>query len=171
MIKVLEVPVPQASSLLRTLKTVHFSDAYQTKCNPKLNVQDAYEAIFGHSPQWVRSLLTVRGMVASVLGLKHVADADFSRAPGENYQVTQRVGLFSVQSNESNELIVGDNDKHLDFRISIYRSSANGVEIVTVSTVVEIHNAVGRLYMLVVKPFHRLIARSMLQKAANANRL
>lgn len=171
MLKVQEVPVPDASSLLRTLKAVHFSDAYQTQCNPKLNVQDAYEAIFGHSPQWVRSLLTIRGVVASTLGLKHVADGDFSRAPGENYQVTQRVGLFTVQSIESNELIVGDNDKHLDFRISICRSSANGVEMVTVSTAIEIHNAVGRLYMLVVKPFHRLIARSMLQKAANAGRL
>jgi len=119
--------------------------------------------------------MAVRGAVAFALGLKHEPDGNFQRVPGgvpgSRYQIGQRVGLFSIQSNEPNELIVGDNDKHLDFRISIYRSSTHGVETVTVSTTVEIHNAVGRLYMLVVKPFHRFIARSMVQRAADAGRL
>lgn len=171
MLKVQEVSVPNSSSLLQKLKAVHFSDAYQTQCNSILNVQDAYEAIFGHSPQWVKNLLKIRGVLASTFGLKHGVVGDFSRAPSENYRVTQRVGIFTVQSIKSNELIVGDNDKHLDFRISIFRSSVNGVEMVTVSTAVEIHNTLGKLYMFIVKPFHRYIARSMLQRAVDAGRL
>jgi hypothetical protein len=115
--------------------------------------------------------MKIRGVIASALGLKHVGAGDFSRAPGANYQIGQRVGLFSVRSNEPNELIVGDNDKHLDFRISIYRSSVDGVDIVTVSTAVEIHNKIGKLYMLAVKPIHQLLARSMVQNAVNAGRL
>ena len=176
MIQVLAVPVPDASGLLRTLKAVHFCDAYQTSiCNPKLSVQNAYEGIFGHSPLWVQTLMTLRGVVASALGLKHEANDHFQDIHGGNsgasYYVGQRVGMFLVKSIETNELIVGDDDKHLDFRISILRSTTNGVEMVTVSTAVEIHNTVGGLYMLVVKPFHRVIAKSMVQRAANAGRL
>jgi hypothetical protein len=73
--------------------------------------------------------------------------------PEARYDIGQRVGMFSIRSIEPNELIVGDNDKHLNFRLSIYRSSLNGVEIATVSTAVEIHNSVGKIYMVVVKPF------------------
>ena len=101
----------------------------------------------GDLPRWVETLMAVRGAVAFALGLKHEPDGNFQRVPGgvpgSRYQIGQRVGLFSIQSNEPNELIVGDNDKHLDFRISIYRSSTHGVETVTVSTAVEIHNADG----------------------------
>lgn len=175
--RVIEVPVPDSSSLFRALKVVHFCDAYQTSLfNPKLSVQDAYEAVFEHAPRWVGTLMAMRGVVVSALGLKHVSNDNYQRVPGGGvqgvrYQIGQRVGLFSIQSIEPNELIVGDNDQHLDFRISIYRSSTHGVETVTVSTAVEIHNVVGRLYMLVVKPFHRFIARSMVQRAADAGRL
>jgi hypothetical protein len=174
--RVIEVPVPDSSRLFRALKVVHFCDAYQISLyNPKLNVQDAYEAVFGHAPRWVAALMAVRGVVAYALGLKHAANGVFQRVSGgvqgARYQIGQRVGLFLIQSIEANELIVGDNDKHLDFRISIYRSTMHGVETVTVSTAVEIHNAVGRLYMLVVKPFHRFIARTMMQRAADAGRM
>jgi len=176
MSRVIEVAVPDSSSLFRALKGVHFCDAYQISLrNPKLSVQDAYEAVFGHAPRWVAALMTVRGMVAYALGLKHAANGDFQSVSGgvqgARYQDGQRVGLFLIQSIEPNEIIVGDNDKHLDFRISIYRSTMHGVETVTVSTAVEIHNAVGSLYMTLIKPFHRFIARTMVRRAADAGRL
>jgi hypothetical protein len=79
--------------------------------------------------------------------------------------------MFSIRSIEPDELIVGDNDKHLDFRLSIFRSRVNGVEMATVSTAVEIHNTVGKIYMVVIKPFHHCITRAMIQRAVNAGRL
>ena len=172
MSQVAEVPVPVACNLLHALKAVHFCDAYQTALsNPKLSPQDVYEAVLGCTPGWVKMLLKMRGIVASILGLRHEGVADFQLTPKARYQIGQRVGMFSIQSIEPNELILGDNDKHLDFRVSIYRSSLNGVEMATVSTAVEIHNTIGRLYMLVVKPFHRAITRAMVQRAVNAGRL
>ena len=116
-------------------------------------------------------LFKMRGIVASMLGLRHQGVAGFQLAPDARYEIGQRVGMFTIRSIEPNELIVGDNDKHLDFRLSIFRSSLNGVEMVTVSTAVEIHNTVGKIYMVVVKPFHRYIARAMIQRAVNAGRL
>ena len=169
---VIEVPVPVASNLLHALKAVHFCDAFQASVsNPELGPRDAYRAVFACAPAWVSLLMKMRGMVASMLGLRHGGEAGFDVSSDARYEIGQRVGRFSVRSIERNELIVGEDDKHLDFRISIYRSSLNGVETVTVSTAVEIHNAIGRMYMLVVGPFHRYIARTMMQRAAKTGRL
>ena len=169
MSRVVEVPVPDNSNLLSQLKKTDFCDAYQVSLSkPQLSVQDAYKAVFGHPPSWVNTLMSVRGVIATAFGLKHESNGDF---PETNYQVGQRVGLFTIQSIATDELIVGDNDTHLDFRISILKSSIKGIETVTISTAVETHNTVGRLYMLIVKPFHQFIARLMLQRAANAGRL
>jgi hypothetical protein len=71
----------------------------------------------------------------------------------------------------TNELIVGDDDRHLNFRISVYRSSSNGAEVVTISTAVQINNPVGTAYMAAIKPFHKYLARLMLQRAVDAGRL
>jgi hypothetical protein len=37
---------------------------------------------------------------------------------------------------------------------------------VTATTLVRTHNLVGRLYLLVITPFHRVIVRTMLAQAA-----
>jgi|SRR5450755_320040 len=172
MSQVKKVPVPVACTLLLTLKAVHFSDAFQAPVsNPELSPQDAYQAVFACAPAWASLLLKMRGMVAPLLGLRHTSKADFEVASGARYEIGQRVGRFLIRSIDRKELIVGENDKHLDFRISIYRSSMNGAETVTVSTAVEIHNTIGRIYMLVIEPFHRCIARAMMQRAVNAGRL
>jgi hypothetical protein len=169
MSRVVEIPVPDNSSLFCQLKKTDFCDAYQVSLSkPQLSVHDAYIAVFRDPPSWVNTLMSVRGVIATVFGLKHEASGGFL---DDNYQVGQRIGLFTVQSITTNELIVGDNDTHLDFRISVLKSSIQGIETITVSTAVEIHNTVGRLYMLLVKPFHRFIAKLMLQRAANAGRL
>ena len=172
MSQVIEVPVPVACNLLHALKAVHFCDAFQAPVsNPELGPQDVYRAVFACVPAWVRVLFKVRGIVASMLGLRHGGDAGFLLAPDASFQIGQRAGMFSIRSIEPNELIVGDNDKHLDFRLPIFRSTSNGIEVATVSTAVEIHNTVGKIYMVVVKPFHRYIARAMIQRAVNAGRL
>jgi len=172
MSQVMEVAVPVACNLVRALKTVHFCDAFQARLSkPELGPVDAYRALFACTPVWVKALVKIRGMVAGVLGLRHGGAAGFQLAPDATFEVGQPAGMFSIRSIEPGEVIVGNNDKHLDFRISIYRSSSNNVEMVTVSTAVEIHNTMGRIYMFVIKPFHRCIARAMVQGAIDTGRL
>ena len=108
-----EVPTPVACNLLDASKVVHFADAYQTAVsNPKMSHR---------APGWVKMFLKIRGIVASILGLRYERVAVLQLASEARYQIGQRVGMFSIQSIEPNELILGDNDKHLDFRVSIYR--------------------------------------------------
>lgn len=106
------------------------------------------------------------------LGLMHPFSTS-STSPEEVpvFQPGVRVGPFTVQSISEQELIVGDDDRHLNFRISALKSERAGQIFLTISTVVEIHNKLGRLYMFVVKPFHRFIAPFMVPRAMNRGRL
>lgn len=170
------VPVPAACSLLSTLPVVDFCDAYQARLTAnEMTVQDAYMAVFAHAPGWVDGLMQLRGKVANALGLQHVMNDELKQMANSgqpaNFRVGQRLGLFTVRAISADEMIVGDDDKHLNFRISVYRASSQGVATLTVATAVQIHNTMGQLYMVAVKPFHRLIARSMLQRAVDAGRL
>jgi len=80
-----------------------------------------------------------------------------------------RVGLFKIYSTSATEIVLGEDDKHLDFRVSVLCSGeapmASKRQLV-VSTVVHCHNRLGRIYILLIAPFHRLVVQSSLRRAA-----
>jgi Protein of unknown function (DUF2867) len=174
--KVSEVPIPSSSAILTVLKQVHFSDAYEASiARPNIDAQGAYAAIFGPKPGWITLLLRLRGVFANIVGLKHPVITEVGAIdPGEGrrpYRVGDRVGLFGVQSISAKELILGVDDRHLNFRVSVLRSLQNDTEKVTITTVVELNNGLGRVYLFVIKPFHKLIVRAILQDALDAGRI
>ncbi|MNW14246.1 hypothetical protein D3C71_2124160 [compost metagenome] len=61
---------------------------------------------------------------------------------------------------------MGEDDSHLDFRLSVLRHRDAGPHgRITMSSVVHCHNAVGRAYILVIRPFHKLIVQRSLARA------
>ena len=60
--------------------------------------------------------------------------------------------------------------KHLDFRLSVLHETLPAVDgsasQVVLSTVVHCHNRLGRLYILLIAPFHRAIVQATLRRAA-----
>ena len=168
-----QVEVPTGSAIKAALKRSDFSDAYEVPlARLELQVDEAYVAIFCNAPSWVQGLMSLRGYIAVCLGLTHPFDArDVGPRGRPSFEIGQRVGSFTVQSIYANELIVGDDDKHLNFRISTIKTEREGVFYITVSTAVEIHNTLGRVYMVVVKPFHQFLAPYLLGRAASSGRL
>ena len=82
---------------------------------------------------------------------------------------TGRVGILKIYGTSPTEIVLGEDDKHLDFRLSVHCSnqpSPGGKRQLTLSTVVHCHNRLGRLYILVIAPFHRLVVQSSLRSAA-----
>ena len=80
-----------------------------------------------------------------------------------------RVGFFKIYSTGPMEIAFGEDDKHLEFRLSVLctnQPSPGGKPYLTLSTAVHCHNCLGRLYIFVIAPFHRLIAQSRLRRAA-----
>ena len=75
------------------------------------------------------------------------------------------IGIFPVLSETPERLVAGFNDHHLDFRVVVDVAAADAGQQVTTTTLVLTHNLLGRAYLAVILPFHRLIARAMLRQA------
>ena len=65
-------------------------------------------------------------------------------------------------------LVAGFNDRHLDFRVvvDVAPSGEGKGQNVTATTLVLTHNWLGRAYLAVIMPFHRLIVPAMLRQVA-----
>ena len=100
-------------------------------------------------PGWARFLLHVRRILTMPFGLMN----DGPDAP-------DKVGIFPVESESDHELIVGFNDRHLDFRVSVVSRAGQ----VFLATWVHPHNLGGRLYLRTILPFHVMIARNALAR-------
>jgi Protein of unknown function (DUF2867) len=113
----------------------------------------------------VSNLMAVRDAIVGRFGLK---TAKQLTSLGEQ-STTSRVGIFRIYGTSPTEVVLGEDDKHLDFRLSVLcsnQSSPGGKRHLTLSTVVHCHNRLGRVYIFVIAPFHRLVVQSCLRRAA-----
>ncbi|CAN5910696.1 DUF2867 domain-containing protein [soil metagenome] len=117
------------------------------------------ERAFGYPALWIRTLLFVRDRVMAVAGIKSTTEV--GRTVGEG----DRIGFFPILSASPDELVVGADDSHLDFRLSLLRGrAAEGGERIVATTVVRCHNRLGRVYLAAIMPFHRIIVRASLRR-------
>ncbi|MNK00766.1 hypothetical protein D3C87_185570 [compost metagenome] len=126
------------------------------------------KAFFSSGPDWIGKLFSFRNAIVKRLGLKTPENISNRQKQLEQFkcEVGERLGLFQVYHRDENEVIIGEDDKHLDFRISLYlQANENNAheKTLTISTVVKFHSWLGRLYFFPVKPFHRLIVPTMLK--------
>lgn len=126
------------------------------------------KAFFCSGPKWIDRLFTLRNIVVKRLGLKTPENIVDRQKQLDNFkcEVGERLGFFRVYHRDENEVIIGENDRHLDFRVSLYlQPTETNVheKTLTISTVVKFHSWLGQLYFLPVKPFHKLIVPTMLK--------
>lgn len=85
--------------------------------------------------------------------LKH-----FQCKPGE------QLGLFRVFEKNEKEVIIGEDDKHLNFRVSLLLHDPNALKKeLIITTIVQFNNRFGRIYFALIKPFHTAVVRSMVK--------
>lgn len=124
--------------------------------------QDLLRAFFGDGPRWVEHLFALRNRIVRAFGLKtgdHKSNAAAGMAT-RHFAIGDRIGLFEVFAVEAHEALIGANDKHLDFRVSLLAGSGK----LHITTTVHFHNRWGRLYFLPVKPFHGQVVPAILRK-------
>ncbi len=158
--KVLLIPTPTAAIRASGLSHIDFADGYSGQADRTyVNAEQAARAVFADPPHMVRCLMALRNGIVAPFGLK--ASIDFSdRGLG-------KIDVFPIISSTGAEIVVGGDDKHLDFRIWIsIQSSLKGSEV-TISTLVKINSLFGRAYLFAIMPFHKLLSRSLLQLAVN----
>ncbi|AMP09414.1 hypothetical protein CAter282_1631 [Collimonas arenae] len=140
-----------------------FADAYQVATSISgLDARQAADAIIKHPPSWIKGLMTIRNRVVKLFRLRTV-----EMGVDDPKSALRMVGGFPIVSQSSQEVILGFDDKHLDFRISIVAAPDRfGGTQVTVATLVKTNNFLGRTYLATILPFHRIIVRHLLERAS-----
>ena len=87
-----------------------------------------------------------------------------------HYNVGERAVVFHIIDRSESEIVMAEDDKHLYFRTSLFVEKINEKSLnnVYLTTLVHFHNFWGRLYFTPVKPFHKLIMKTMLKNLSNA---
>jgi hypothetical protein len=175
------VQVPAGTAIHATLPGAHFFDAYAVADpRPATSALHTWLDVLARTPRWTEHLLAVRNRLVRLVGLKGVGQLQDMHRPASggapsdarSYRVGDRVGIFVIRHLSDAEVVMGQDDRHLDVQVSLTKHPAppGGTASVVLSTVVHIHNTLGHAYMAVITPFHRLIVRSMLQRLAAAPR-
>jgi hypothetical protein len=161
-----QVSLPAESRIADHYPGAQLADAYAIAL-PSTATRDIAalaRAVLANPAPWARSLMRVRDTIVKNFGVKTSAQiSSEARASG-----TERISFFPVQSRSERELVVGEDDRHLDFRTSVLvrpRADGRGDELIA-TTVVHCHNKLGRAYLALISPIHRLIVRSNLRRAA-----
>ena len=166
--RIASVPLPADSAIVGAYPSVNFADAYAIAlpAGASADPERLARFIFSlHSP-WVAALMKLRDALVAGFGLKTARSLGSGTAAASD-----RVGIFKIYSIAPAEIVMGEDDKHLDFRLSLLcpaPSSAQDERRLILSTVVHCHNFLGRTYIRLIAPFHRAIVRSSLRRAARA---
>jgi hypothetical protein len=142
------------------LAGAQFSDAFRVAVDgTALDARGAAQKMLGHQPRWITALMALRDYLVTPFGLKTSDDPN-------NRTTVDVIGIFPVLSQSPARLVAGFDDSHLDFRVVVDVASSGPGQQVTATTLVLTHNWLGRIYLAIILPFHRLIVRSMLRQVA-----
>lgn len=151
-------PCPHPEGLLAG---ADFGDTYSLAVNGlKLNALDASQLVFGRAPGWIKWLLALRNLIVKPFGLRSGRERVLHARP--------HIGFFPVIRQSTDHVLLGLDDRHLNFRVSIeVKERGAGWQEISVSTAVKTHNLLGRVYLAIVKPFHRMIVPAMLMQVGS----
>lgn len=137
------------------LSGAQFIDAFRVELGTRqLNAREACTRMMLHGPRWIDALTRLRNVLVKPFGLKTSGEG----APAPHGMI----GLFPVLSETPERLIAGFDDYHLDFRVVIDVAGDVVDRRVTLTTLVRTNNLLGRAYLTLIVPFHKLVARSMM---------
>lgn len=147
-----------------------YIDAYRCDftCSKEITPDDIQLKFWLSDSKLVRNLFKLRNVLVKPFGLQ--------TSDSYNNDVFERV-LRGEESSESmevsdkseNETTLCLKDKHLKAYISAYleKTSTNSYTV-TITTVVEFHKMLGRVYFFFIYPFHHLVVRHLIKHAARS---
>ncbi|MDQ3394343.1 MAG: DUF2867 domain-containing protein [Bacteroidota bacterium] len=174
-----KITVPKTPLLDNALPKIDYSDTFACKfiCGEPLVVDDFVKGFFSSAPKWVEALFMARNKIVRLAGLKAPNQQDkIAELAAFKIEKGGRLGLFKIFDRSLNEVLMGEDDKHLDFRVSFLLERVSPAkEIIaggdnkqnryslTVTTLVSFKNIWGKIYFLPVKPMHKIVVNEMIR--------
>jgi Protein of unknown function (DUF2867) len=150
----------------------YLADAFAINLPPDVvtSPEQLARYVFENQPAWVNTLMGVRDTLVAGFGLKTAKQlaALSTDASEKSDRAEKRIAIFKIYESNDKEVFLGEDDSHLNFRISVQLRPATAASAhqLIVSTVVHCHNLLGRSYITLIAPFHRQVVKSGLSRAA-----
>lgn len=150
--QVIKAPtLPTGSTVTNGFPVIHYQDTYLIKKTTEKSAGEVSKELM-KLPGWVVRLFKLRNALVGVFGLK------------TDKQSSGQETFFTLIENREDEIIMGENDKHLNFRASIFKNTSAGT--IALTTLVHFNNVWGKIYFFPVKPFHKIIMKVLLKRYA-----
>ena len=161
--RVRKTQLPLGSSLSKSIKKAYYFDAYQLAApHSGRSALQVWLTHIEQTPAWMNGLMRLRNTIVALFGLKDLGPFKPRTTKAlKDYKSGDRIGIFRLEWLSDQEIILVDNDKHLCVYISVYLEN-NLEQRIIVSTLVQVHNRLGKVYMLFITPVHKLIVPLLL---------
>jgi len=146
----------------KSLTRIDFADTFSTT-NHSNTLQEVTLLIFDQLPTFIKFLFKLRNFLVKFIGLKSSPIPDSTP-----FAVGNNLGIFKIYGIYENEVLLGANDSHLNFRATVFNSQEKEYNI-KVTTLVEFNSRKGRFYMFLIGPFHKLVVRVLINQAYEGN--
>jgi hypothetical protein len=160
------VQIPSDARVNGFYATTQLADAYAINlpADAMMVPEVLARFMFESQPVWATKLMQFRDVAVSVFGLK---TAKQLMAPSAD-RSEKRIAIFKIYESSAHEVFLGEDDSHLNFRISaqVRPATLTSAPQFIVSSVVQCNNLVGRAYITLIAPFHRAIVQAALRRAA-----
>ncbi|KHT49458.1 DUF2867 domain-containing protein [Vibrio sinaloensis] len=153
--------IPSKSRLFARRKKHGFSDSLSfTLIDQDRSPAEVYIDIFGRLPQFVETLMALRNRLVKPLGFAVSPRSEALTVEMLEQQCTN--GLHRVEWLSEEEVICTSEDKHMQVSLSLLKTDAGHF---TLSTLVNTNSLVGRVYLMAIIPFHKVIALASVRGA------
>ena len=162
--------IPKDSYIYNMASNATYTNSYAIDLqNKNLEIYDIAKLFFDNAPPWVNTLMSFRDKVVSFLklNLKTAGPLGKQADKKENNvvpKVSKKLNIFTLWFSDDNEIVLGEDDRHLNFRISLKKTVENEQVRIIVSTVIFVNNTLGRLYLFFILPFHKIIVPAILRR-------
>lgn len=148
-------------SPVRTLRPLPNLDYYDTRSvllPASITPLEAWNLMTGEPGLLMRLALRMRDAISSLFGVKRIGG--FSGEKRETARPGERLDFFLVEHSAPDVLVLTERDRHLDVMLCLSIVD----RMLTITSSVVTHNSFGRIYMLPVGPFHKLIVNRDLKR-------
>jgi hypothetical protein len=159
---------PENTLVIRDLKSIDYFDSYMVVKETDEPIDKITERILT-LPYWVKALLDIRYfLIVKPFGLQTGMKKQGHSVKNQDGHLYQNnFGEVSIINRNENEIVMGDDDKHLYYRISILKRNTGKLSEIYLTTIVKFNNNWGKVYFAFIKPFHKMVVKSMLRNLAN----
>ncbi len=150
--------LPANTLIAKGMVSIDYCDSYMTVRKTDDSIDRLAEKILT-LPSWIKIALRIRYLlIVKPFGLTTGRFDDTTTISEINSEPVP------VIEKNQNEIVMGSDDKHLYYRISVLKKDLEQGSEIYLNTVVRFHNIWGRLYFLPVKLGHKLVVKSLLKR-------